>query len=111
MSVLLLSTLVGRGESDSRYGRAFVVTSCASARQADRSGAIMHIGFFACFHGISLERSRFSLFSFQARVVLNPLVSLMGRLEPCSARIAAGTDRRNTPSTLDAHARRGFNEV
>ena len=31
-------------------------------------------------------------FLFQVRVVLNTLVSLMGRLEPCNARIAA--DRR-----------------
>ena len=44
------------------------------------ANAIMHIGFFACFHGISLERSRFrknTLF-FQARVVLKLLVSLIG---------------------------------
>ena len=40
---------------------------------------ITHIGFFACFHAISLERSRFS--------ELKLLVSLMGRLVACSARI------------------------
>ena len=39
----------------------------------------MHIGFFAWFHGISLEGSRLSPF-FQRRVVLKPLVSLIGRL-------------------------------
>ena len=47
---------------------------------------IMHIGFFAWFHGISLERSRLSPF-FQRRVVLKPLVSLIGRLV---ARISVG---------------------
>ena len=41
-----------------------MVTSCASARYKEqmdwsRYGAIMLIGFFVCFHGISLERSRF----------------------------------------------------
>ena len=40
----------------------FVVTSKvhrASGSGRGRPSAIMHIGFFACFHGISLERSRF----------------------------------------------------
>ena len=40
----------------SRY-MVFVETSCVSARY--KSGAIMHIGFFACLHSISLERSHF----------------------------------------------------
>ena len=66
------------------------------------------IGFFACFHGISLERH----FIFQVRVVLKTLVSLMGRLEPCSARIAADRQQtdtlRPTTVTLAAHARRGL---
>ena len=43
----------------------FVVTSGApTVHRASGSGrgkpsAIMHVGFFACFHSISLERSRF----------------------------------------------------
>ena len=52
----------------------------------------MHIGFFACFQGKSLERSRF-LFIIQAHVVLKPLVSLIGRLVACSARTEQ-TDRQ-----------------
>ena len=53
----------------------------------------MHIGFFTCFHGISLERSCFSffIFVFQARVVLKQLVSLIGRLVACSPRISVDT--------------------
>ena len=64
----------------------------------------------ACFHGISLER------------VLNPLVSLMGRLVACSARISVDrqtdslqyihreTERLYTV-TLTAHARRGLEKI
>ena len=43
----------------------FVVTSSApKVHRASRSGRgkpseIRHVGFFACFHGISLERCRF----------------------------------------------------
>ena len=43
---------------------------------------IMHIGAFACFHAISLERSRFSQIAilFLAFVALKLLVSLISRL-------------------------------
>ena len=52
---------------------------------------IMHIGFFACFHAISISRTQ----SFQqnrhivflALVALKLLVSLISRLVGCSARI------------------------
>ena len=58
---------------------------------------IMHIGFLACFHAISLERSRFSNrhIVFLALVALKLLVSLISRLVACSARIVADkqTDR------------------
>ena len=59
---------------------------------------IMHIGFLACFHAISLERSRFSkiaTFFFLALVALKQLVSLMSRLVACSPRIVVDrqTDR------------------
>ena len=53
---------------------------------------IMHIGFFACFHAISLERSRFSEIAtlyFLSLVALKLLVSLMSRLVACSARKVA----------------------
>ena len=78
----------------------------------------MHIGFFACFHAISLERSRFSkiaTFHFHALVALKLLVSLISRLVACSARIVVDrqTERqtqthRPTTVTLAAHARRGL---
>ena len=80
----------------------FVVTSWApKIHRASGSGRgkpsrIMHIGFFACFHCISLERSRCSfqenlLFNFLARVALKRLVSLIGLLVACSARIVGHT--------------------
>ena len=47
---------------------------------------IMHIAFFACFHAIYLERSRFSHVIFHA-LVAKLLVSLISRLVACSARI------------------------
>ena len=50
----------------------------------------MHIGFFACFHAISLERSGFSKIAtllFHALVALNMLVSLISRLVAFSQRI------------------------
>ena len=81
---------------------------------------IMHIGFLACFHAISLECSRFSEnrhIIFLALVALKLLVSLISRLVACSVRIVADrqTDRqtnrqthRTTTVTLAAHARRGL---
>ena len=59
----------------------------------------MHIiGFFTCFHGISRTQSfqENRPFIFQVRVLLKMLVSLMGLLVACSARIAAyrWTDRQ-----------------
>ena len=73
--LLVVSTQVARGESDTGYKIAcgsrytpFVGTSYdAKVHRASGSGkssAIMHIGFFACFHGISLERSRFRKIAF-----------------------------------------------
>ena len=80
----------------------------------------MNISFFACFHGISPERSGFSKIAtlfFHALVALKLLVLLISRLVACSARIVADkqtdrqTDRhthRTTTVTLAAHARRGL---
>ena len=58
---------------------------------------IMHIGFFACFHTISLERSQNCHILLPARVALKLLVSLISRLVACSARIVADkqTDTQN----------------
>ena len=58
---------------------------------------IMHIGFFACFHTISLERSRYSKIAtlgFLALAALKLLVSLISRLAACSAIIVV--DNRQT---------------
>ena len=77
---------------------------------------IMHIGFFACFHTISLERSCFSKIAslFLALVALKQLVSLIRCLVACSARIVVDrqTDtHRTTTVTLAAHACRGLTIV
>ena len=75
---------------------------------------IMHIGVFACFHAITLERNRFSKIATLVFVVLKLLVSLISRLVACSARIRRQTDRhtvqthRTTTITLATHARRGL---
>ena len=77
---------------------------------------IMHIGFLACSHAISLERSRFSEnrhVIFLALVALKLLVSLISRLVACSPRIVVDTHthtqtHRTTTVTLAAHARRGL---
>ena len=62
----------------------------------------MHIGFFACFHAISPERSRFSKIAtfFLPLVALKLLVSLMSRLLACSARIVAD---KQTNRQTDRH--------
>ena len=54
---------------------------------------IMHIGFLACFHAISLERSRFSKNAtlFLALVALKLLVSIISGLVACSPRIVIDT--------------------
>ena len=62
---------------------------------------IMHIGFFACFHAISLQKCRFSKVArhirFHALVALKLLVSLIA----CSARIVVNkqTDRQTDTQT------------
>ena len=61
---------------------------------------IMHIGFFACFHAISLERSQNHHIIFLALVALK-LVSLICRLVACSPRIVVDkqTDRQTDRQT------------
>ena len=59
---------------------------------------IRDIGIFACFHAISLERSRFSkiaTFFMPLYIALNLLVSLISRPVACSPRIVVDkqTDR------------------
>ena len=68
---------------------------------------IMHIGFLACFHAISLEHSRCKIgtFFFLALVALK----FISRLVACSARIFVDTQtHRTTTVTFAAHARRGL---
>ena len=63
---------------------------------------IMHIGFLACFHAISPERSGFSKIAtlrFLALVALKLLVSLMRRLVACSPTIVVD---RQTHKHTDA---------
>ena len=72
----------------------FIHPRCAEWAKPSRGKPvlIMHIGFFACFHAISLERSRFSEIdhiNFLALVALKLLVSFISRLVACSARIVA----------------------
>ena len=61
---------------------------------------IMHIGLFACFHAISLERSRFgkitTLVFMPLYIALKLLISLISRLVACSPRIVVDkqTDRQ-----------------
>ena len=78
------------------------------------AACIMHIGFIACFHAISLERSRFSkiaaFFFLPLYIGLKLLVSLISRLVACSGRIVGDRQtrtHRTTTVTLAAHARRG----
>ena len=64
----------------------------------------MHIGFFRLFSRHISRMQSFqenSPFLFQARVVLKPLVSLIGRPVACSARISVDTQ---TTVTVAVHA-------
>ena len=69
----------------------FIRRRCAERAKPSRGKPvfIMHIGFFACFHVIFLQRSRFSeiVTFFLALVELKLLLSLISRLVDCSARI------------------------
>ena len=66
---------------------------------------------YACFHGISLGMQLFQenrRFTFQARIVLKPMVSLIDRLVACITRISVDrqTDKPST-ETLAAHVHAG----
>ena len=127
MRLLVFSTLVARGEFDMGQLATLVgsmrvsiqaLTSWApKVHRASGSGcaklsAIVHICFFACYHGMSLKCSRFRKITFlQAHVVLKPLVSLIGRLVACSARISVDTQTQTHTLTLAAHACRGLIKV
>ena len=75
---------------------------CAERAKRSRGKPVlvMHIGFLACFHAISLERSRFSKIA-SALVALKMLVSLISRLVACSPRIVVDkqTDRQTDGRT------------
>ena len=87
----------------------FIRPRCAERAKPSRGKPvlIMHIGFFTCFHAISLERSRFSEFSCPCSteavgIAYKPPRSL------CSARIVADkqTDRQTHRTTTVSLARR-----
>ena len=90
------------------------MTFCAS--EASGSVEVSWCDYAYClFRLLALERSRFRKIAFLFFRLANPLVSLMGRREPCSARIAAdretdGHTQTHRPSTvtLVAHACRGL---
>ena len=90
----------------------FIRPRCAERAKPGRGKPvlIMHIGFLACFHAISLERSRFSKiarqFHFRALVALKMLVSLISRLVACSARIVVDrqTDRHTERLQCSPHS-------
>ena len=82
----------------------FIRPQCAERAKPSRGKPVllMHIGFFACFHAISLERSqRNRHIVFLALVALKLLVSLITRLVACSSRIVADkrTDRQTHKTT------------
>ena len=60
----------------------------------------MHIGFFACFLGISQSFQENRPFVFHARVVMKSLVSLIGRPVACSVRISVDTHTDTQTSQL-----------
>ena len=62
----------------------------------------MHIGFFASFHGTSLEHSKSHCYIFQVSVVMKPFVSCVGRLIACSARISIDRHKQTDRET-DTH--------
>ena len=72
-----------------------------------------HVGFFACFHTISLERSRFRKIAtlYPCSRCLQPLGATHWPIVACSARTGADrqtADRLTSTVTLAAHARRGL---
>ena len=86
----------------------FIRPRCAERAKPGRGKPvlIMHIGFLACFHAISPERSGFSkiatLFFLPLYIALKLLVSLISRLVACSPRIT-DTQTHRTTVTLAAH--------
>ena len=95
-----------------------ILPRCAERAKRGRGKPvlIMHIGFFACFHAISLEPSRFSKIYFlcpcsteDVGIAHKPPRSLLS--ENSHRQTDRQTDRRinkTTTVTLAAHARRGL---
>ena len=112
-SCVIVSGFTAALDLDTYPLRNLIRPRCAERAKPGRGKPvlIMHIGFLACFHAISLERSRFSKIAtfFLALVALKLLVSLISRLVACSPRIVIDTQtHRTTTVTLAAHARRGL---
>ena len=84
----------------------FIRPRCAERATGWSRVLIVHIGFFACFHAISLERGRFSkittLFFMPSYIALKMLVSLISRLVACSPRTVVDrqTDKQTHRMTI-----------
>ena len=94
-SCVIVSGFTAALDLDTYPLRNLIRPRCADRAKRGRGKPvlIMHIGFLACFHAISLERSRFSKIAlfFLALVALKLLVSLISRLVACSPRIVVDT--------------------
>ena len=86
--------------------------SCLSIVQLTMLHQLMHIGFLACFHAISLEPSNFKKIAFSSLVILNLLASLIGFLVhvACCAGIAVYR-HTDTHRGQVLHAYRGLTEL
>ena len=97
------------------YPLSNLIRPCCAERGKPSRGKpmlIMRLGFFACFHAISLERSCFSKIPtlvFHALVALKLLVSLLSHLVACSARIIVDrqTDRQTRQTDRQTHRHTG----
>ena len=95
-SCMIVSGFTAALDLDTYPLRNLIRPRCAERAKPGRGKPvlIMHTGFLACFHAISLERSRFSKnrhIIFLALVALKLLVSLISRLVACSPRIVVHT--------------------
>ena len=91
---MIVSGFTAALDLDTHPLRNLIRPRCAERAKPGRSKPvlIMRIGFLACFHAISLERSRFSKIATSFFfVALKLLVSLISRLVACSPRIVVDT--------------------
>ena len=117
VSCVIVSGFRAALDLDTYPHRNLIRPRCAERAKPGRGKPvlIMYIGFLACFHAISHERSRFSKIGihFLALAALKMLVSVISRVVACSPRIVVDrhTDRqtnrqthKTTTVTLATHA-------